>query len=80
VVELASPSDEGPRGLSALHRKMASYQANGARLGWLLVPEERAVEVWPAGGEPQRLENPQVLEAGPGFPGLQLRLAEIWAA
>jgi Uma2 family endonuclease len=80
VVELASPSEEGPRGVSALHRKMASYQANGARLGWLLLPEERTVEVWPARGEPQRLENPQVLEAGPGFPGLQLRLAEIWAA
>jgi len=80
VVELASPSDEPPRGVSALRRKMATYQANGARLGWLLLPEERAVEIWPARGEPQRLENPQVLEAGAGFPGLQLRLAEIWAA
>jgi len=30
VVELASPSDLGPRGLSALRRKMAAYQANGA--------------------------------------------------
>jgi Uma2 family endonuclease len=79
VVELASPSDESSRGVSALRRKMATYQANGARLGWLLLPEERAVEIWPARGEPQRLENPQVLEADPGFPGLQLRLAEIWA-
>ena len=79
VVELASPSDEGPRGVSALRRKMASYQANGARLGWLLLPEERAVEIWPAHGEPQRLENPRVLEAGQEFPGLHLRLAEIWA-
>jgi Uma2 family endonuclease len=33
VVELASPSDEGPRGLTALRRKMAAYQRNGARLG-----------------------------------------------
>jgi len=79
VVELASPGDESPRGVSALRRKMATYQASGARLGWLLLPEERAVEVWPAGGEPQRLESPKLLEAGPGFPGLQLRLAEIWA-
>jgi Uma2 family endonuclease len=46
VVELASPSDEGPRGLSALREKMAAYQRNGARLGWLLIPRERAVEVW----------------------------------
>jgi Uma2 family endonuclease len=39
VVELASPHDEGPRGVSALRRKMATYQASGARLGWLLLPE-----------------------------------------
>jgi Uma2 family endonuclease len=43
VVELASPGDEGPRGVSALRRKMATYQANGARLGWLLIPHEQAV-------------------------------------
>ncbi|MBM5784897.1 MAG: Uma2 family endonuclease, partial [Cyanobacteria bacterium K_DeepCast_35m_m1_288] len=30
VVELASPSDEGPRALAALRNKMAAYQANGA--------------------------------------------------
>jgi Uma2 family endonuclease len=79
VVELASPSDEGPRGVSALRQKMASYQANGARLGWLLLPHQQAVEVWPASGAPQRLEQIDVLEATPDFPGLQLQLAEIWA-
>jgi len=25
---------------------MAAYQRNGARLGWLLIPAERAVETW----------------------------------
>ena len=79
VVELASPSDEGPRGVSALRQKMASYQANGARLGWLLLPHQQAVEVWPASGAPQRLEQIDVLEATPDVPGLQLQLAEIWA-
>ena len=79
VVELASPSDEGPRGVSALRQKMASYQANGARLSWLLLPHQQAVEVWPASGAPQRLEQIDVLEATPDFPGLQLQLAEIWA-
>jgi Uma2 family endonuclease len=43
VIELASPSDTGPRGATALRRKMDLFQANGARLGWLLLPEERAV-------------------------------------
>lgn len=80
VVELASPSDEGPRGVSALRRKMTSYQRNGAQLGWLLLPDQRAVEVWPSVGDPQRLENPAVLTASAEFPGLTLQLAEIWSA
>ena len=45
---------------------------------WLL-PEERAVKVWPASGEPRRIEQAAVLEAGAEFPGLQLELGEIWA-
>ena len=77
MVELDSPSDEGPRDLSALRHKMAAYQANGAKLGWLLIPQERAVEVWPAHGTPQRLKQIPVLEATPEIPGLQLQLAEI---
>jgi Uma2 family endonuclease len=48
VIELASPSDAGPRGTEALRHKMGAYQANGAQLGWLLFPEERAVEIWRA--------------------------------
>jgi Uma2 family endonuclease len=38
VLEQASPSDEGLRGVSALRLKMDQYQANGALLGWLLLP------------------------------------------
>ena len=79
VVELACPSDDGPRGLTALRSKMAAYRANGSRLGWLLIPHEQAVEVWPISGDPQRSAGLKVLEAGPEFPGLQLQLAEIWA-
>ncbi|MCS5694288.1 Uma2 family endonuclease [Cyanobium sp. FGCU-6] len=86
VIELASASDTAPRGADALRRKMALYQANGAQLGWLLFPEQRAVEIWPArleGGsasEPQRLENALRLEGGDVLPGLVLELGEIWAA
>jgi len=80
VVELASPTDEGPRGLTALRRKMAAYQANGAQLGWLLVPEERLVEIWPrlGGGDPQRFSAASQIDAGPLFPGLKIELQEIW--
>jgi Uma2 family endonuclease len=79
VVELASASDGGPRGAEPLRRKLASYQANGAQLGWLLFPEQQAVEVWRPGAEPQRLENADVLEGETVLPGLRLELAELWA-
>ena len=74
VVELASPS-----ALTALRSKMASYQANGARLGWLLIPHKQAVEVWPISGDSKSFNGIEVLEAGPEFPCLKLQLAEIWA-
>ncbi len=83
VVELASPSDEGPRSLTDLRKKMAAYQRNGARLGWLLIPEERAVEIWelladpPA--QPRRIEAATRLEGDAQFAGLALELEEIWA-
>ena len=84
VIELASPSDEGPRGATALRRKMGTYLANGSRLGWLLFPEQQAVEIWrtPAdpgsAAPPERLEAASVLEGGELLPGLRLELAEIW--
>ena len=83
VVELASPSDQGPRGVSALRRKMADYVANGAQLGWLLLPEERTVEVWRAGNHaaaPERLESATSLSGESLLPGLNLDLTEIWEA
>ena len=80
VVELASASDEGPRGLTALRQKMATYQANGAQLGWLLIPHLQAVEIWTAAGqsEPQAIHAARQLDASPIFPGLLLELDEIW--
>ena len=88
VVELAStsgasPSDEGPRGLTALRQRMAAYQRNGARLGWLLIPAERAVEIWEPLADPpappRRLEAASRLDGDPHFPGLVVELEEIWA-
>ena len=80
VLELASPSDEGQRGVSALRRKMDQYQANGARLGWLLLPEERAVEIWREGqqGMAERLDNTTRLDGAELAEGLALELEEIW--
>ena len=84
VVELVSPSDEGARGSEALRCKMAAYLANGAQLGWLLFPQQRAVEIWQPGADPavpvvmERIEAAEALEGGEWLPGLRLELAEIW--
>jgi len=58
-----------------------SPPSKGARLGWLLLPAEQAVEIWHAGeAPPQRLAPATTLDAGELFPGLQINLAEIWQA
>ena len=77
----ASPSDEGPRGATALRRKMEQYQANGARLGWLLLTQERAVEIWRGGqqGMAERLDNASRVEGSELEEGLGLDLEEIWS-
>ena len=84
VVELVSASDEGPSGAEALRRKMGAYLANGAQLGWLLFPEQKAVEIWQADAGPEpgprRLEPASRLEGGTLFPALVLELEEIWAS
>ena len=79
VVELASPPD-GPQ---ALRPTMAAYIANGASLGWLLLPQSRTVEVWKAGtaetaNSPLVLSDPAQLEAGPELPGLVIDPRRIW--
>ena len=77
VVELASPSDDP----QALRRKMGAYLANGACLGWLLLPQSRTVEVWTAAetaNSPLVLNDPSRLEAGLEFPGLVIDPRRIW--
>ena len=70
--------------LVALDRWLAlsAEQRRGARLGWLLIPAERAVEIWEPMAEipapPQRIEAASRLDGDPQFPGLALDLEEIW--
>jgi len=80
VIELASTSDEGRRGVAALRRTKDLYQANGVRLGWLLLPHEQAVEFWRCGqlGMGERLENASRLDGSELAEGLGLDLEEIW--
>ncbi len=74
VVEVASPSDR----LSDLQAKMEEYIASGAQLGWLIVPESRAVYVYRPGQEAELLNKARSIDGDPVLPGFKLDLRPIW--
>lgn len=74
VVELRSPTDR----VEDLQAKMEEYIANGAQLGWLLVPESRDVYLYQPNAPMAHLSNPETLSGEPLLPGFTLTLAEIW--
>ncbi|MGH3149024.1 MAG: Uma2 family endonuclease [Rubrobacter sp.] len=74
VVKLRSPSDP----LSTIQAKMHEYIENGARLGWLIDPEERKAHVYKPGEPVRVLENPDSLSADSVMPGFILDLKPVW--
>jgi Uma2 family endonuclease len=74
VLELRSPSDR----VADLQKKMKEYIANGARLGWLLVPETRSVYVYRPGRAPDHMQDITTLSGEPELPGFVLDLTPIW--
>jgi Uma2 family endonuclease len=73
VLELRSPNDR----LDEMKAKMAEYIECGARLGWLIDPEERRVYVYRPGTY-QVLEAPPLLSGETELPGFVLDLGSIW--
>ena len=74
VVELRSSSDT----LKSVQDKMKEYIKNGAKLGWLLDPQHRRVEVYQPGLTVEVLENPAELSGGKLLPGFVLNLRRVW--
>jgi Uma2 family endonuclease len=74
VVEVASPSDE----VSELRAKMQEYLRAGLRLGWLILPASKEVEVYSPTTELLILTSPEAVTGGPVLPGFKLELALIW--
>ncbi|MGD2181412.1 Uma2 family endonuclease [Lusitaniella coriacea] len=76
VVELRSQSDT----LKSLQEKMEEYIENGARLGWLLDPFKKRVEISRPGQPVKILNNPAQLSGEEILPGFVLNLKRIWGA
>lgn len=74
VVELRSSSDR----IEPLQAKMKEYIDNGARLGWLLDPQNRQVEIYQPEIEVKILENPVELFGEEVLPGFVLNLRRVW--
>lgn len=75
VVELRSSSDT----LKSVQDKMREYIDNGAKLGWLIDPQHRQVEIYRPGlAKVEVLENPAELSGEAVLPGFVLNLRRVW--
>lgn len=74
AVELRSATDN----LQTLRAKMQEYIAVGVRLGWLINPQDRQVEVYRPHQVVQLLRSPEQLSGEEILPGFVLDLREIW--
>ncbi len=73
VVELRSKTDS----LKTLRDKMEEYRANGARLGWLIDPQNKRVEIYRQRQAVEILENPSSLSGEAVLPEFTLSLKRI---
>ncbi|MDJ0662000.1 MAG: Uma2 family endonuclease [Crocosphaera sp.] len=74
VIELMSPTDE----LNELQNKMKEYMNCGVRLGWLINPDEKQVEIYRQSENPEILNNPQTLSGEQILPNLIVDLQDIF--
>jgi Uma2 family endonuclease len=74
VIEVRSESERLPQ----LREKMQEYADNGVRLGWLIDPFQRRVEIYRPGEAPVGIDNPTTISGNPELPGFTLELAPIW--
>jgi Uma2 family endonuclease len=74
VTELRSATDN----LKPLQEKMREYQRLGVRLGLLVNPKSKQVEIYRPGQEPEVLEAPTEIDCSEVMPGFILDLSRIW--
>ena len=74
VLELMSPSDN----LKDIREKMQEYKDNGVKLGWLINPQQKQVEVYLFEQPVEVIDKPTTLSAEEILPGLVIELSSIW--
>ena len=74
VIELRSASDR----LKPIQTKMQEYLENGVRLGFLLNPQDRMVEIYRLGKSVEVLQSPTEVSGEDVLPGFVLNLKGIF--
>ena len=74
VIELLSPTDN----LLETQQKMMEYQSCGVKLGWLINPDEKQVEIYRLGKDKQAIANPSSLSGEDILSGLTVDLSDIF--
>ena len=78
IIELVSPSDLKNQRYEDLQAKMQEYLDNGVKLGWLIEPSAKTVEIYRPNQQVEVLNNPQTLSGEKILPGFVLDLSEIF--
>ncbi len=79
VIELVSPSDLKNQSYQDLQAKMQEYLDNGVKLGWLIEPSAKIVEIYRLGQSVEILTNPQTLSGEDVLPGVSLDLKDMFS-
>lgn len=79
VIELVSPSDLTSQRYEDLQLKMKEYLDNGVKLGWLIEPKAKTVEIYRLGKPVEISDNPPTLSGEDILPRFTLDLTEIFA-
>jgi Uma2 family endonuclease len=70
LIELISETDC----LKPLQEKMQEYLQNGLRLGWLINPQDKQVEIYRLGKSQEIVKIPAILSGEEVLPGFELRV------
>lgn len=76
VIELRSSQSDG---VPKLQAKMQEYRDNGVRLGWLINPQQKQVEIYRIGKDVEILEFPSTLSGEDVLSGFSLDLRSIFS-
>jgi Uma2 family endonuclease len=74
VIELRSATDS----LETLQAKMVEYRDNGVRLGFLINPQDKQVEIYRLGQDVEVLQSPVSVSGEGVLPEFMLDLTRIW--